>query len=279
MAQRTKEKGNQNKPTRWTPAVLGKALTLYMEGKTIAEIAKACKVASKTVANSLSRDIKRIVEAQNARHSQNGNKWNNQSTDIRLHNPALKDEQFQQMLTDPEAESLSHFEEDFCWHYNITNDQVHSAIQSDLDIGLYSIDKDGKKILSEQYTASVKLRAIALLMKPNIKAKLEELQNTSLFDHTKVNKNYLQRLILQQVDLLAGNSSEDKKLGRDYIQMLGRTFGGFTEKIEIGVVDHKKSVQKLAQIAQADDLATLRAKKEAEKQQLESAVGEDGVDS
>jgi len=256
---------------KWTPAVLGKALTLYMEGKTIEEISKACRVAKKTVANSLSRDIKRIVEAQNARHKSNGNMWNNQSADIRLHNPALKDPQFQQMLSDPEAESLTQFEEDFCWHYNITNDQVHSAIQSDLDVGLYETNAEGKKVRSEQYTASVKLRAIAMLMKPNIKAKLDELQKTALFDVDKVNKGYLQRMILQQVNNLDGASPEDRRLGRDYIQMLGRTFGGFTEKIEIGMVDHRKSVRKLAALAQADDLATLRAKKEAEKQQ-------DGVD-
>ena len=258
-----------------TPALTGKMADLYIKGHTIAEIAKACRLARKTVANSISLYIKALNDAQSIRHTQNGNMWNNKSTEVRLHNPALKDEKFQAMISNPDSPDLPEFEEAFCWHYNITNDQIHSAVAAGLDEGLFSTTKEGAKIPVEHYSDKARLRAIAVLMKPKIQTKLEELRSTSLFDTAAVNKEYLQRVILQQVANLGG-SEADRKLGRDYVQMLGRTFGGFTEKIEIGMVDHKESLRKLAATERHDDLATLRAAKEAEKQEDSDGLDRSG---
>lgn len=268
---------------KWTPHKRQKAIEMYIQNKDIAEIAKTIGIADQTVRIELNAIVKGMINARLTR-TKHGNQWNNASDDLRLSNPALLEEEFQELLSEPDDPVLSKAEEKFVWAYATSGDYVNAAMKAGFDHGYYTMEEikggkrgEKKRVYAESYVIGVKLRIAALRMKPNVKERLEELEGNGIFDSTQVNKPYLQRVILRQLDNLDFNNPDDKKLHRDYTQMLGRTFGGFTEKLEIGMVDHKKSVRKLAEISGADDLAMLRAKKEMEKQQ--DAVTADGMDS
>lgn len=266
------------KGTLWTPHKRDKALTMYVAGAKVADIGKELKIDL----NTIRQFVKSIHKGLTNRYATSGNggtnQWNPQG-ELRLQNPELINQAFQAVLSPPDAEILTEAELQFIHIYASTNNFDIAAANSGMDAGLFTVKemkggKGGRKELTENYSICLKLRVAYLQMKPNIKQKITELRGTSNFDTGQVNREYLQKQIMVEIDALKDAQGEGLiKIRRDYITMLGKTFGGFTEKIEIGMVNHNETVRKLAVVAKGDkdDLAALRIKKllEAKQDELE----------
>lgn len=271
--------------TKLTPTMRMRIIDMFIAGKTAAEVSKATKVDKSSCTKYFSGMAKAIVNAHAAR-SAAGNQWNTGSKDIRFHNPELANEEFLKVLSDPNDPDAPLTEEEinFCHIFVTQNNYELAGRHSGIDVGLFTEKeiKSGRtskvqKELADTYMINLKMRISYLRQKPNVQRFIRQLQETDSFDkHGKIDKELLQHLILTEIETLRDNSSSDmKKLNRDYVQMLGRTFGGFTERVEVGVVDHKESVRKLAEAQQKmDTLEDLRKQKEAEKAQEEAILSE-----
>lgn len=271
--------------SKWTPHKRVKALEMYTAGEDMKVIAKAIGIYHNTVKTYVKQTHKALHNAAMAKSAETtGNQYSTNADDIRLTNPALADQAFLDLLSAPDSEVLTDAEMKFCWKYTATSDYILAAKDAGFDVGLFTEEqiKGGKRgeksrVYADTFLMAIKLRVAALRMKPNVIKHLAHLKETSLFDTEKVNKQYLQKIIVSEVeDLKSVPTGESAKLRRDYVQMLGRTFGGFTEKVEIGMIDHRKSVTKLGKVIEADTLEMLRAKKEAERAVSNGSDGSGG---
>lgn len=262
-------------PLKWTPHKRQKALDMYIAGDKVTDIAKAVKMNANTVKTFVQAVYKSLHNAVLAKATQSGgNQYSTSADDIRLTNPALADQEFLNLISPPDSPVLTDAEMKFCWKFIATGDYVYAAKDAGFDAGLFTEKeikggKNGSKerVYGDSYLMTIKLRIAGLRMKPNIIEHMAKLSSTSMFDTEKVNKQFLQKIIVAEVeDLKSLHTGDSAKLRRDYVQMLGRTFGGFTERVEIGMVDHKKSIAKLGKLVHNDTLEELRAKKEREKE-------------
>lgn len=245
-------------PRKFTDEKKFKALTLYLAGETMKAIAAEVGTGVGTVRKYLNAVVDGVVNVKASRAL--ANQHANPQTKAKLQNPELINEEFKELLSPFDSPELTPEEVKFCWSYVASNDYYEALSTAGLDVGLIQ----AKTGVDLAYKASCRLRIAYLRSKKNILRHIKELREDSTLA-ANIDKDFLQKEILVQLETLKTKDSEhSEKLARDYIQMLGRTFGGFTEKIEIGVVDHLKSVKALQEAAQSqsETLADLKKKKE-----------------
>jgi hypothetical protein len=253
------------KTARWTDSDTVKMIGLFSVGKTTPEIAASLGFAVPTVRNKIADLEKDFANIAASKQTTTTHHKSNRAT-VRYQNPELINEAFYSLLSQPQAESLTDNEVQFCWAYVGTNNYEEAMTASGLDAGLFELSarsSTGAPIKVKSYQHCLKLRIVYLKSKENILKFVKELRKSAVFT-PDIDKDYLQQKIMIQLDNLDGDTSTDgKKLSRDYIQMLGRTFGGFTDKLEIGTVSHLESVKKLREHARkTETLEELKKKKQ-----------------
>jgi len=156
-------------------------------------------------------------------------------------NPEMLNKPFRDLLTDGKEE-LNQHEIKFCWSYVASNDWGEALKASNLDIGLYTATKtkNGRVTFRrlECYTAVADLRVAAMKCRPEIHRMVQEVREQAIFN-VDIDKDFLQRVIMIEIDRLRdGNGLEEKKLLHRYLEMLGRSFGAFSEKLTVETIDH-----------------------------------------
>ena len=261
-------------PKRFTPDLLLQVLKLYAAGESYDSIGKAVGFKTNTVRKRIKDHINLVANVESVNQAKaNGYKAN--AHPEKLVNPALINKDFENLLSPPDGDNLTEAEVKYCWALVGTNNQQQALEAAGMDIGLTQHGQGGAAVKVEGYEYAAKMRIVHLKSKPNVLAFIKKLRQDSVFK-ADVDKDYLQKQIMIQLDELDNDTSSDaRKLKRDYIQLLGRTFGGFTEKIEVGYVDHASSVKTLAEHARkTEKLAELKVLKQ---KKLESEKKDNGV--
>ena len=273
---------------RWTPPEKMKALDMYIMGHPFEEIAgflhRDIKEVRRTV-NSYQRSLTqtKMVRLAPMMHKERNNCTANtdphQAVEYSfLTNPELINEEFFKLLSDPEAsiENLTPAEVKFCWAYVSSMDLEEAIYASGLDAGLY-MPGDGTKgggapSPIKGFQACIKMRISYLKTKPNLAYFIKKIRAEAVFN-VDVDKDFLQKEIMTQIEGLRLNTTmEGKKLMRDYIMMLGKTFGGFVDKLEVQEVDHAKTIERLMKASRRKDQRPLLAEAERAKIALEEAA-------
>jgi len=187
-------------------------------------------------------------------------------------NPELLNQPFKALITDPTMKrELNECEVRFCWSYVASNSYDEALKASGLDIGLYKAKKNQNGITSFQklecYKPLAELRIAHMKSRPEIAKFIAEVREQAIFN-VEIDKDYLQKEVMIQVDYLKGvNNMEGRKLLRDFLMMLGKTFGGFTDKIQIDNIDHAAVMKAIAdQSGKVESIAQAIARKKREEE-------------
>jgi len=165
----------------------------------------------------------------------------------KLQNTELVNEEFMRMLSDDHVALLSDAESTYCWIYVHTGNALEAMKESNLDVGL---NKDKKRETRLSFDRAVILRSMYLNEKPNVAAYIKELREKRFVD-TDVSKVRLQSELLDQLEYM--KSSGDPRQRRDIlrtIELLGKTIGAFTDRIEISEVNPSNALDHLIEMAQ-----------------------------
>ena len=271
----------------WTREEKQKVLELYIEGNTMPKIAAAVGKGVSTVRHYINAMQRSLTNTKQTRMLPMMTKLATGApvhvTDAHareynlLKNPELINEEFFQMLSAPDSDVLTEAEEKFCWAYVSSMDLEEAIYSAGLDAGLYEIQKaaeDKSQIPVKGFDSCIKMRIAYLKAKPNLSAFIKKLQEDVVLT-VEVGKDFLQREILTQIEALKlSHTFESKKLLRDYIMMLGKTFGGFVDTVQVEEIDHAKTVQKLLAQAQRNKAAGLDEAAKKAQAALDEAAAE-----
>lgn len=266
------------------------ALEHYIKGVTLNNIAKLVGRTKPATARYIQVTIKALMNAKQTRaltYNTKGGDRNfhanltpeQKKEQARLDNPELLNKPFYDLLSGKKNKTLTDAEVKFCWSYVASGDYKEALLVSKLDEGLYTLGQlgaedrgGGPPIPVKGYEQCLRLRIAYLKSKPNIAEFIKKIREDAVFS-VDVDKNFLQQEIMIQIDRLKSNKSlEGQKLLRDYIQLLGRTFGGFTDKVEVNDIDHAKTIAKLTEQASKSETLSMAIEKERSEAVLEEEI-------
>lgn len=149
---------------------------------------------------------------------------------------------FLDILSDNFSETLSEEEALFSWIYVHKGDSADAIEESGLNIGLFP-DKE------VTYRRAILTRSLYLQNKPNVAAYIKELREKKYYAED-VSKGLVQELLLEEIYKIrnAGDKRDSKSLSR-YIELLGKTIGAFTERVEVHEIDPSKALDTLIELA------------------------------
>jgi hypothetical protein len=151
-------------------------------------------------------------------------------------------DEFLLALSPSDSLTLSEAEALYAWVYVTRGDTKEAIEMSNLNTGLF-------KEVPVTYKRGVLSRSLYLQQKPNVAKYIKELREQR-FQVDNVNKSYVQELILEQIDQVKQRGTQqDLRNMSKLIELLGKTIGAFTEKIEISEVDPSKSLDLLIDMA------------------------------
>ena len=153
-------------------------------------------------------------------------------------------------LSPNDSPTLTEEEALFCWIYVHKGDSHEAIEMSTLDIGLF---KD--QVVT--YKRAVFSRSLYLQNKNNIAQYITQLREQRYYTED-ISKQYIQQLLLEQIDQV--KSKGDRKDAvhlRQLIELLGKTIGAFTEKIEVMEYNPSKSLDLLIELASAASVKEL----------------------
>lgn len=241
-------------------------LSDYAEGvMSVSEIAKAHKTSDENVGLIASRFWKQLTNvrearllAEDAKSAKEHFATKSALSDLERTKDFNKD--FKALLSDSSSALLTDEEAIYCWTYVHTGDTMDAIRQAGLDIGLF---KENNKSTRFAYDRSMKLRAMYLNAKPNVVAYIKELRESRLID-ADVGKARIQSELLEQLDQMK-SSGEPNRLRTQIlktIELLGKTVGAFTERVEIHEVDPANALDKLIEMAQEAQVQELTEEKQ-----------------
>lgn len=173
----------------------------------------------------------------------------------KLKDSELITENFLTSLSDSNDPILTDEEALFAQLYVRTGDSQEAIQGSNLDDGL--IETRGPS-----YKRGILIRSSYLREKPNIKEYISTLRE-DLFSTNDISKQRVQELLVEEIYKMKEKGDPRDKINlRQTIELLGKTIGAFTEKVEIHEVDPSKSLDALIEMA-----------KEAEVRELENPRG------
>jgi hypothetical protein len=279
----------------WSDTEKIAAIMMYVNGKTNKEIGRYLRRGERTISSFLNSLFKAMANtkqsrilASNYHTSQDPTKMTKaQQKELeRLKSPEMLNEPFYKLLSkDHPNAPLTDHEVNFCWAL-VSSDNYEEAIEvAGLDAGLYNPKKmtgtrsfttTGKAPI-EGYKHCLMLRATYLKRKSNIQKFIAELRKEAVYE-AELDKEYVQKQIQIQIDQLRGvKSVEAAKLVKEYLVMLGKTVGGFTDKLDLGVIDHSKSLERIHRTVEqepnmTETLADAIARKQAVRKKAEEAA-------
>lgn len=242
---------------RWSPEKKLAILTMYSENYTLSEIALSTGVPANSISQFVSATYKGLSNSRQSRQLKMGksktgeqiNLTEEQQEEIqKTADPDIINKEFYDRVSHPEAEELTEYEVRFCWSFVASQDYEEAMKISELDVGLYDIEQVKGGISSKPtkaYNQNLRIRVAYLKSKKNIMNFIFKIQREVVLS-ASVDKHFLQREIMIQIDNLKNSTSlEAKKLLKSYIEMLGKTFGGFSESVAVGQIDHAETLKKL----------------------------------
>lgn len=301
---RIKKEVNGLQIGKWSDTEKVTCLMMYIDGKTNKEIAKYLKRGETAVMAFVNNLFKAMANMKQSRILGRGvdlkadptNMTKAQQQELaRLKSPELLNQPFYDLLSlDNPDVPLTEAEVNFCWAF-VSSDNYEEAIKTaGLDAGLYQPSsmklngqlEQGEKAPVEGYKHCLMLRATYLKRKSNIQKFIAQLREEAVYE-TELNKEYLQREIQVQIDKLREiKTVEAAKLVKEYLMMLGKTVGGFTDKLDIGLIDHARTLDRLH--ASADRLgkegetlteAIARKRKQQEEAEALLAAADEGSET
>jgi hypothetical protein len=123
-----------------------------------------------------------------------------------------------------------------------------------LDVGLY---KERKKQHRFGYSQSLILRSHYLNSKENVATYIKEIREKRFID-SDIGKARVQSELLDQLQYM--KASGDPRYKKDIlrcIELLGKTVGAFTERIELTQVDPSSALDKLIEMAQEAEVRSI----------------------
>lgn len=160
--------------------------------------------------------------------------------------------EFLDLLSEPEAALLTDAEAMYSWIVVHSGDADDAMITSGLDVGLYADPGTDKDRLSRfSYDKALKLRRIYMDNKPNVVAYVTQLREERLIN-ADVGKAKVQTELLEQLHQMksSGETHRHRNQMLKCIELLGKTVGAFTERIEVHEVDPANALDKLIEMAQ-----------------------------
>jgi hypothetical protein len=218
-------------------------LDLYLKGATIKELS-----------NQFHYDEDKVRSMIDDHHEQLANSRAAHSliiTSKEGYNPVLEklkaieviNDEFLSKLSPEDSPTLSEEEALFCWIYVHKGDSQEAIEMATLDTGLFK-----EQIVT--YKRGIFSRSLYLQNKNNVAQYITQLREQRYYTED-ISKQYIQQLLLEQIDQV--KSKGDRKDAvhlRQLIELLGKTIGAFTEKIEVMEYNPSRSLDLLIEMAQ-----------------------------
>lgn len=166
-------------------------------------------------------------------------------------------EDFLSLLSPPDSSTLSEEEALFAWVFVHKGDSIEALEEAGLGVGLF-------KDRAPTYRRGLLTRSLYLQNKNNIAQYIKELREKKYYTED-VTKQYIQQELLEQIAQmkLRGDKRDAVNL-RQTIELLGKTIGAFTEKIEVHEVDPSRSLDLLIEMAKEASVKELTDKEAVE---------------
>lgn len=160
----------------------------------------------------------------------------------KLRNTEVLQQEFLDLMSNENSCTLTEEESLFAWIYVHKGDSIEAIESSGLNIGLFA-DRP------VTYRRGILTRSLYLQNKNNVAQYIKELREKKYYTED-VTKQYIQELLLEQIAQmkLKGDKKDAVNL-RQTIELLGKTIGAFTEKIEVHEIDPSRSLDLLIEMA------------------------------
>lgn len=153
----------------------------------------------------------------------------------------LINEDFLSLLSEDDSKTLSEEESLFSYLYVYRGDAHEGLETSGLSTGLIKG--------SESYRKALTIRAAYLREKPNVASYIQRLREERYIT-TDVTKDSVQSMLLEELAVMKERGDvRDRVNIRQTIELLGKTIGAFTERVEIHEVDPSSSLDLLIEMA------------------------------
>ena len=221
----------------------------YIRGTTVKELAKEYHFTETRIVEMIEEHSRDLVNARETNAIVLGNTYHNQSVE-RLKKTEVLNEEFLSLLSPPTSPNLSEEEALFCWLYVHKGDSEEAIEEAGLNIGLFKSQR-------VTYKRGILTRSIYLQNKTNIAQYIKELREAK-YHSDDITKKYVQELILDEIDKIKqrGDKRDSVNL-RQLIELLGKSIGAFTERIEIHEVDPNKALDHLIELAKEANVKEL----------------------
>lgn len=172
-----------------------------------------------------------------------------------LQNTDLINKEFQDLLSSDTANLLTEAEAQYAWIYTHTGDILEALKISQLDVGLY---KEVKRTNRFSYDRACIIRSMYLNSKPNVAKYIQELREAKYTD-TNLGKARIQSELIDQLQMMkAQGDSRNRKDILRCIELLGKTVGAFTERIEVTEVSPSNALDQLIEMAQEAEIVEIK---------------------
>lgn len=158
---------------------------------------------------------------------------------------------FLSLLSPPNSPTLGEEEALFSWILVHKGDAVEAVEEAGLSLGLF-------KDRAPTYRRGILTRSLYLQNKNNISQYIKILRDEK-YQTEEITKQYIQQELLEQISQmkLKGDRKDAVNL-RQSIELLGKTIGAFTEKIEVHEVDPSRSLDLLISMAKEASVKELK---------------------
>lgn len=168
----------------------------------------------------------------------------------KLKDMELVTQSFLSLLSPSTEPTLTDEESLFSQLYVRTGDSEEAIKGSSLDVGLQPSSPIS-------YRRALLVRSAYLREKPNVKEYIDTLRS-SLFSTDSVDKKKVQELLVEEIyKMKEKGDPRDKVNLRQTIELLGKTIGAFTERIEVQEIDPSKSLDALIEMAKEAEVRSI----------------------
>lgn len=151
-------------------------------------------------------------------------------------------EEFLSLLSPDDSPTLTEEEALFSWIYVHKGDSIEAIEESKLTGGLFP-----DRVVT--YNRGLLTRSLYLQNKNNVAQYIKELREKKYYTED-ITKQYVQELLLEQIaQMKMKGDKKDAVNLRQTIELLGKTIGAFTEKIEVHEIDPSRSLDLLIEMA------------------------------
>lgn len=223
----------------------------YLKGVPIKELVGKYNYSDKHIRDMIENHHQQLVNARSANALAVTQKDGYNPVLEKLKKIEVLNQEFFDKLSPEDSPTLSEEEALFAWMYVHRGDSREAVEMSTLDVGLF-------KDQPVTYKRGIFSRAVYLQHKPNVASYIKELRNTK-YRQDDVNKTYVQELLLEEIQQIKekGDKKDSKTLSR-LIELLGKTIGAFTERVEVMEVDPSKSLDLLIDMAKEANIKELK---------------------